>query len=210
MKESEVRTTRLLGTIALVAIVSGLVASLALLAIRRDLNPVEHGVSLYALGPRGIVQSFAILAVGFGSLLLAAGLRRALPGGPGARSGAVCLTLWGLLIAVAAIAPLDITPPMSLAGIVHDIAGNGANLFLIAGVLLVRSAVADDASWRALFVASLPLAVAALAAVVVANVARPIVPWGIGQRIYLLLLLSWLILAAVRLSRFRLPERGNR
>jgi hypothetical protein len=206
--ETRTEAARLLGILALVLIAGGLTTTIALLALRRDLNPFEHGVSFYALGPNGHVQALAIGAVALGSLLLAVGLRRTLPNRRETRWGTACLAAWAGLIAVAAVVPLDVTPPMSIGGIVHDIAGNGANLFLIAALLLLRRTFADLVSWRSLFIATLPLALTALAAVVVANVARPVLPWGVGQRIYLLLLLTWLVLAAFRLAAFR-PHDGD-
>jgi len=61
--------------------------------------------------------------------------------------------------------------------------------------------MAGDPRWRPLGAASVPLAALALAVVVVANLGRPAVPWGIGQRAYVLLLLGWLVDAGLRLRR---------
>jgi hypothetical protein len=167
---------------------------------RRDLDPLESGISLYALGPHGEVQAAAIVAVGLGSLALAAGLRRALPARPGA-AGSLCVALWGGSIAVAGLVPFDPDPPVSFAGAVHDAAGTAANLFLVLGIALLSRPMAGDPRWRSLGAASVPLAALALAVVVVANLGRPAVPWGIGQRAYVLLLLGWLVDAGLRLRR---------
>jgi hypothetical protein len=192
---------RQLGNAALLLIVAGLAASLVQTVRRRDLDPVESGISLYALGPQGVVQAAAIVAVGLGSIALAAGLQRVVPARPGAAAGSLCVALWGGSIAVAGLVPFDPDPPVSFAGAVHDAAGTAANLFLVLGIALLSRPMAGDPRWRPLGAASVPLAALALAVVVVANLGRPAVPWGIGQRAYVLLLLGWLVDAGLRLRR---------
>ena len=205
MRSPNAAEPRGLGAVALVLIAGGLVASVVQVTRRPDLNLPEHGVSFYALGYQGFVQSLAIIAVGVGSVALAAGLRSSLSGQSGGQGGSVCIALWGAAVIVAGLIPIDLNRPVSFAGMIHDAAGTVANLFLIVGMTLLSPAMTDRSRWGWFGRITRPLAVVALVLVVVANLGRPTIPWGVGQRVYLGLLLSWLIAAALALRRPTTP-----
>ncbi|GAA3297769.1 DUF998 domain-containing protein [Dactylosporangium vinaceum] len=76
-------------------------------ALHPGYDPIRHPVSSLALGPAGWVQVVNFVVAGVLSLLFAAGLRRALRPGPGARAVPIAVALWGVGLLGAGIFTAD-------------------------------------------------------------------------------------------------------
>ena len=94
--------------------------------VQPTLNPVDVAVSYYMNGRLGVVLGIGLVALGIGSLSLAAGLRATFGRGR-ANAGLWLLLVWGAGCIVGGIFPPDPygqwDQPPSLPGMVHGMAG---------------------------------------------------------------------------------------
>ena len=137
--------------LALLGITVNLAVLVAAPILRPDLNLLERSLSYYAVGPWGVVQAAAFVALGIASLALAA----ALP-----RSGfdSAWLRLSGLLIVIAGVAslglvvyPMGAPGPATFLGDAHQTAGTIAGVAQLAATLAFALAIRADPVWGGLF-----------------------------------------------------------
>lgn len=192
-----------LALVAIVGVAFYVAVVVALPFLRPDYSPVEQGISEYAVGPYGYLQSAAFVSLGVGSLALAFGVRRATVGSGWARLGSAFVGAWGICLVLSGVFPIDVRPPVSPSGAVHVVVGTLATLSLLAGIFSFSVAFGRDQGWRGFRVPSLALGFSALAVSVGTGFAQSTgaVPPGLIQRALLALLVAWLFLAALRLRR---------
>lgn len=173
-----------------------LVASLHFL--RPDLSPLGTFISDYATGRFGTLMTIAFLAFAAGLAALVTSLFSASPFGSKPWAALVFLSVSGLLMILVAVFPSDPPgAPQTTAGEIHD---QVSGLFFLS--LMVAMLILSVRLWRSNLLAGpftslLWLAIAApilLTLTFTVLESRGIV--GLGQRIYVLSLLSWLILTA--------------
>ena len=161
-----------------------------------DMNPVRWYISDYAASRFGVIMNGAFLALGFGVALAALSLLHNSPFPSRPWAAIALLSVAG--ISAASLAVFQSDPPggpTTSEGVLHD---QLAGIFFLA--LMVAMLVFSVRLWRvgklrgrywALPVLALlapPLIVAVFALL------EPIGLVGVGQRIYILVLLSWLLL----------------
>lgn len=162
-----------------------LVVLVLLHVLRPDVDPVLRPTSEYALGPLGGLMLFATVGVGVAALLLVPVLRPRVPGTPG-RVGLVLLGLFGVVKVVQAAFPIDPPGTATAVGAVHDVLGTVAFVALpVAAVLLARATGARAPLWVAAGLSAALLVVLAGA------------PFGLAQRVYLVLATGWLLVTAL-------------
>jgi hypothetical membrane protein len=173
-----------------------LVVLAVLHVLRTDVDPATDPVSDYAVGDYGMLEVFAMLAVGLGALALTAALhqtpRRSMV-------GLVLLAVFGLAKVAQAFFPIDVGDETTTSGSIHSVLGTMAFFALpVAAVLLSRSRGGVE------MVIAVLLAVA-MVAVFVSNTVGGV---GIAQRVFLVLSSIWVLVTAVRLAR-RQPARSS-
>src|SRR5688572_23636718 len=114
-----------------------LVIVVALLFLAPEVDPLQYGISFYALTDFPVLIGVAIVLISLSAICLGIGLWPNLTPGSG-RVGAGLLIGWGILSIPAGVFPLD--PPdtvPTLSGTIHNIAGLSF-LLAIPAVLLVE------------------------------------------------------------------------
>jgi Protein of unknown function (DUF998) len=123
-----------------------LVVLAVLHVLRTDVDPATDPVSDYAVGDYGMLEVFAMLAVGLGALALTAALhqtpRRSMV-------GLVLLAVFGLAKVAQAFFPIDVGDETTTSGSIHSVLGTMAFFALpVAAVLLSRSRGGVDGDCR--------------------------------------------------------------
>lgn len=205
-----------LGTLGVAGSVYFFISVVAMHVIEPNLSPIERFVSDYANGRAGWLQGLAFIVFGIGILSIAVGLYRALNPQKRATAAAVLYGIFGVGIIAAGIFPTDVpledgTTGYTFAGQMHDVTGIFGFLSLIAGTFLLRGIFARHQQWQALARParwfSWAILVGLLVFVIVGEITNLV---GILQRIWLVIVVTWLILLAVHLRQIgsarRIPE----
>ena len=174
------------------------VASVLLLPILSEYTLAGDYISELAIGRFGFVQTLAFLALGIGSLALAAGIRGATRGSWGSLVGTVLFGLFGVGVLVDAFFPIDRggMQPETVVGTIHILAALVAFVCAILGMFVLKRTFKRDARWGSYWRLSLSLAVAALVAFFLPSEGA----WtGVFQRIFVGIIIAWMVLAALRL-----------
>ena len=194
-----------LATVGLLGIVFNAAALVVTPLLRPDIDPLRSGLSHYALGPWGSLQTAAFIALGIGALALAAAIW--LVSGPSVclRIGAVMLGLASFSLAGLAIFPMGARGPMTPVGDLHLTAGTAAVSWQVLSVVAVLFGLR---TWRQeqwllrLGVVLLAISLLGAAAVQIA-IWRPDlgIPEGLAMRVVLAPLLGWWACIAVAIRR---------
>lgn len=187
---------RRLGRTAAVLIGTFLALAGWLQAARPDLDPWAMPLSAYLSGPGGGVLQAAYVALALGMVLLGIGLRRALV--PAARSAApvVLLTVGAVALVTTAFA-VGASP---LSAFVHGVAAQTAFLATATALPVQAWRFRLDGRWRR---AAMPMLVWGLLAFAALWVHALVQVWprGVTQKAVVLLIVGWLLAAAMRLWR---------
>lgn len=178
------------------------VATAWLLPLASEYTALGDNISELAIGRFGVIQTAAFVAVGLGALALALAIRRATRGTWGSRAGSLLTACFGVGPLVAAVFPTDRVDSvadlqsMSAVMVVHVVAALVAFVGGVAGMFVLTRTFRRDPRWRALWPASLALAVVALVLLFLQG-EGPLV--GLYQRMLTGTSALWLLLIAVRL-----------
>ena len=168
-----------------------------------DHDPLKHQISNYATGSYGYLMSAAFIIWGIGIVSLAAGIFLAVT--PRPRVGSVLILVAGIAIVIAGVFKGDLitkdTPfSTTTSGAIHDLSSLVAFLFIIVAMFVMARRFKRDEMWRQVQRPSFWLGVAsALSLVVFVFGPVPESVDGLGQRIFVFWLLSWVMLAGIRL-----------
>ncbi len=200
-------TTRGLAVTASVGVALFLVAIALVPLLRPDLDVRARWVGEYARGPFGGLMVAAYLALGTGTLALAAALRARVPGRAG-RFGAPLLALAAVGAFIAAVLPQDPTnvEARTVAGTVRELLLIPVFLCLITALVLLTAAFFREQQWRPIAgAAALLVAVAVLA--LTWAVLGPAEWRGLAGRLWDAAWAAWLLLTAGFLSLRRTSTR---
>lgn len=193
----------LLPTIGLVGVLVNLAALLVTPLLRADRNPIDHGLSEYAIGPWAEIQNVGFVALGIGSLAVALALPAAGIASRWLPVGAVLLGLAGVANVGLAVFPMVEDGPPGLFGDVHQTAGTFSVAFHLAAMLALALAFRTDPRWRPLARWALPLWLVPLIGSLLtqAELSFPDlpIPFGLVMRAVVFPVLIWWTLVAVRL-----------
>lgn len=207
LTRSRLVTAETLGTVGVVGSVYFAITVVAMHFIEPDLNPIRRFVSDYANGRAGWLQGLAFIVFGIGILAIAIGLYRALNPGRRATVAAVLIGILGVGIVASGIFPTDVpledgSQSYTFSGQMHDFAGIFGFLSLIVGTFLLRGVFARDPQWQALARParwfSWAILIGLLVFVIVGEIADLV---GILQRIWLVIVITWLLLLAFHLRQ---------
>jgi hypothetical protein len=179
-------------------------ATFSLHFLSPEIDPVVSGISFYALTQYGFLIGLALSLIGISGMALAGAMWLTTTSLPG-RAGLLLMIAWGFLSILAGLFPLDAPgSDSSLSGTIHNLAG--LNFLLITPALLLielsRPVLSDHDRSRSItyWLAWLLLASAVL--LFIFN--GPLYSLGIGgaiQRLYWLVLVSWLFFKASQILR---------
>jgi hypothetical membrane protein len=191
-----------LALIAIVGIAYFFVAVVALHFLRPEFNLVNHAVSNYAVGPYGFLMVAAFFVLALSVFALALGLARSLALTSKGWAGVLLLCIASVGMVVMGIFPGDVNalhPPATITGLVHWTAAGLSFLSIMIAAFILSSCFKMDRRWRSFQRISLVLAVSMVVALLVYGILALIGWIGIGQRIYIIVSLMWVLFTAVRL-----------
>jgi hypothetical protein len=196
--------TRWRSLTALVCLAFSLIALLALHVLRPGLDPATHAVSDYARGEYGWLATEALVALGAGALAVASALRENRVGG----RTSLLVAIFGAGILVAAAFPVSAPgQPEGFSEHVHGAAAFVAFPALSVAMLASAGPFARNGQLRPL---AGPTGVGGLFALLTFFLGNVVVPDARGtvERVYLAVLILWLLAVALRLA-VAAPGRGG-
>jgi len=183
----------LTASISLAGLGTFVVGVLLLHLLKQDLNPAQHTISEYALGSYGWIQTIDFLAVGAGSIALALTLARVV-NDPG-RIAPILIGSWGVCAVLLAFIQSDGPQPHTTRGWAHGLIAMAGFALLIAGMFVIAKKFRRDAAWSALRTPTIAWAGTASATFFLMSILGTS-GQGIGQRIFIAVLLSWMLAMA--------------
>lgn len=194
-------SARILGSVAMLGVACFVVAGIALHLLEPGLDPIEVYMSDYALRSSGWLMTSAFYTVGLGTLALGWGLRLTLAPGKRRRPAVVLIMLAGIGFLVAATFKGDPYNAVeeTMSGSIHLLGALILFLSLIISAWLLRGVFSRDPAWQRFSTVTLWFAIA-LTATFVFQFVGP-VGAGLGQRIFVIVIMGWLALLGWRVSR---------
>jgi hypothetical membrane protein len=194
---SETAQTRPAATLAIFCFVWWTANVILLPLLRNDgYDPVEQAISELALGRFGTLMDVAFFVLGIGGLALASGLYRSVSG---ASAPSLLLGVAGLLWFLLGIFQ---TGPDGLAtgaeAVLHGAIASTSFLLIVVAMFLFVRRFQGDPEWRLFALPTLVWAIAAVAAFL----SIPLLgqeAFGVSERLFVAVWLSWLLVTAVRL-----------
>jgi Protein of unknown function (DUF998) len=203
-----------LAFLTIVGIAGYLLNLAALHFLRTDVNPVVEPVSNYAVGAYGFLSTAANIGGGLAALALTLGLYLSIASPGRSRVGLFLLGLFGVSELLAAIFPIDVGAQATTIGTIHNIVGNIAFFGFLAAVILLSWSMGKDEQWRSIRRPALALALVVLGMAVLTIVGANIgIGFGVGQRLFNVTSMGWMLLVALRLrsmAQGALPGQPSR
>ena len=169
-------------------------------------NPVSQAESDLAVGPYGFIMAINFVIRGLLSFALLAGLMRATKAENRSQTGMVLLGIWAACAVLLAFFPTDLAGAHpTLHGVIHLLLAFIAFVCGVVEELLLSLRFANDEQWRSLRNPGIAIAIVALI-VGILLFAAPFTgarvlthTGGLLERIFLGLVLLWLLVVALRL-----------
>ena len=203
-----------LAFLTIVGIAGYLLNLAALHFLRTDVNPMVEPVSNYAVGAYGFLSTAANIGSGLAALALTLGLYLSIASPARSRVGLFLLGLFGVSELLAAIFPIDVGAQATTIGTIHNIVGNIAFFGFLAAVILLSWSMGKDEQWRSLRRPALALALVVLGMAVLTIVGANLgIGFGVGQRLFNVTSMGWMLLVALRLrsmAQAALPGQPSR
>ena len=197
-------STRVLGWTIVTAGACAIVAIAVLHLLKPGLDPFSRAISEYVYGPYGILMTITFFIQCIGSLAMALLVMKTGIQGARARVGGVLFIVSALGAAVAGVFPADqVSPyPQSLTGIIHAMAGMIRFLALAFALPLLSSALGSVPLWRSVRRTLVVLAYLFVGTLLVSIfVLVNLDLFGLGQRVFISLLLLWMFVAVYPVLR---------
>ncbi len=190
-------STRTIGTAAVVGLASFPIVVVTLNIVQLGhYDALTQPASQLALGKDGWLMTAAFCAFGLGTLLLAAVMRRTLPGN---RWIPALLAVAGLLGFVAAAFPTDPTGvPATTHSLIHNAGGLATFMLYVTVVIMSGFAFRKTPDWELFSRATLVWGGLAIAAFLIMLILGGLHFFGVGQRIAIASWLTWLLMTAWR------------
>lgn len=208
MPSSDIRSFRsgtLPATLAIVFLIYGVIALLLLHILRPDYAPASNFISNYAVGRFGWIMTTWFLAMSAGLLALTVGLARSGLRSIVARLGMVLLVVASVGLVVSAIFPTDVAAPSTRSGEIHDMSFlvNVVSMVLAMGLLSVS--FASHPAWSSYRSITWSLVALILVAFVVQFMTlHKGMPYGLANRFFVAVLVTWMLATALRTRQIAL------
>ena len=179
------------------------VVLVALHFVRPDYTPVDHMISDYAVGRAGWLMTTAFVALGVGCLSLSLGLWRSGPKTISALIARLLLIVVFLGLMVTATFATDLeTAKDTQHGMIHTLSFLVNIISISVAAFLLSLSFGADPRWKMSRLPSLMIAIALVVAFVVQFVTlHRGAPYGITNRLFVLVFMGWLFFAAFRLRK---------
>lgn len=208
----ELRQARRLAVLVVVGIVLYVALDTVAQLLPPHYNPISQAESESAIGPYGTIMRVNFVVRGLVALALIAALHKTLSPAAHSRVGALLLEVWGVGAFLLAIFNTDLVGQHTLHGLIHLVVALLAFVAGAVGALLIALRLARDPAWAAL---RFPLVVIAALALLVFLVLIPTTSsvatssaggiFGLVERIFIGLLLLWMLVVALRILGIRAP-----
>lgn len=191
----------LLANAAIVCLSYFVVALLALHLLRPDYEPRSHFISDYAVGDFGWIMTAAFLALSGACCSLGLGLAIDGPKSILARVGTLLLGVAAIGLVLTAIYETDLPgAPYTRSGDIHEMTFRVNTLSLIFGSLFLSVSFGSSPRWRGFRPTALFLfGLVAIAVVIQFMTLHKGAPYGLANRFFCAVLVSWLLATAIRL-----------
>ena len=198
-----VRNPRALGALTIAGIVLYLALDVVAQLLPPHYSPVRQAESDLAVGPYGYVMTINFVVRGVLSLALVAGLVRGVATRARSTVGIVLISIWAVGAFLLALFPTDVNSWLTVHGGIHLLVALVAFCAVALGELLVSLRIGTDARWARLrpylLICSIATLVALLAQLVGVRASEAFGIGGLVERIFLGLVLLWMLLVAIRL-----------
>ena len=169
-------------------------------------HPLSEAVSELALGRAGWLMTIAFCSLGTGALLLARIFRHL---DPHPRVAPWQIGISGLLSYGSAFVHADGAGPSTLHGEIHQGLGIATFILMVSGMFSLIRAFRRDPDWRTLATPTLIWAVVAVATFFLIPISGSNY-FGLAQRVFLGVILSWALTAAFHAARVSEAGRARR
>jgi Protein of unknown function (DUF998) len=170
--------------------------------LRTDYDPLQRFISEYAVGPYGIVMRLGFFCLGAGSFALVVALYRSISRSARSYTALILLLSWSICVFVAGIFPADVVGSAETSsGNIHDKASLiGFVSIVLASFFLLR--FRRDGRWKRYYRSSLLLSITITLSFLgfIASVITEFSLIGLTQRIFILLVLVWLVITSLRIQ----------
>jgi hypothetical protein len=171
--------------------------------IRPDYTVADHMISDYAVGPSGWIMTTAFVSAAIGCLALAIGMFLEGPTSWSGRTGAALLAMAAVGLVVTAIFPTDLeTAPSTRTGDIHTLSFFTNISSILLSAIFLGLSYGKSVHWH-----SRKLPARALAGLLIAAFVAQFLtlhrgaPYGITNRIFVAVLMCWLISTCLWLRR---------
>jgi hypothetical protein len=196
--------TRFLAYASLAATVFFVLALISLHFLSPEYDPMQFGISFYALTRYGFLIGLALSIIGLSGIALACAMWSRTKSIAG-RIGLLLVIAWGLLSVLAGLYPLDAPGThTTLSGTIHNLAGMNFLLVTPALLLIELSPSSDSDADRRRTITYWLAWLLLLSSVLLFTFNGPLSSMEIGgifQRLYWLVLVSWLLIKALQMTR---------
>jgi hypothetical protein len=192
-----------LATVALILFSYFSIILIALHFIRPDYTPVDHMISDYAVGRAGWLMTTAFVALGFGCLALSLGLWRSGPKTIPALIARLFLIVVFLGLMVTATFATDLeTAKDTQHGMIHTLSFLVNIVSISIAAFLLSLSFGAEPKWKTSRLPSILIAIGLVIAFLVQFLSlHRGAPYGITNRIFVFVFMSWLFFAAIRLRK---------
>jgi hypothetical membrane protein len=196
---------RVLGALTIVGIALYLALDVVAQLLPPHYSPVREVESDLAVGPNGYVMTINFVVRGCLLLALVAGLIQGVAAQARSTVGIVLIGIWAVSAFLLALFPTDVNSRLTVHGGIHLLVALVAFCAVAVGELLVSLRIGADTRWTSLrpylLVCSIATLVALLAELVGVRVSEAFGIGGLVERLFLGLVLLWMLLVAIRLVR---------
>ncbi len=194
-------TSTFFATAAIAGFSYSVLALILMHALRPDYTPSNHMISDYAVGRYGWVMATWFVVMSGGLLMLALGLLRGGPRSIGARLATLLLGIASIGLLISASFPTDVEgAPTTRTGDIHTLSFMVNVASIILAIVLLSVSFRSDARWRAHRGTAMTLTAMILLAFVFQFYTLFFPgPHGIANRLFVTLLLAWLLSTTIRL-----------
>jgi hypothetical membrane protein len=192
-----------LGTLILASVVYYVSVISAMHLLEPEFSPIRAPMSAYVLGAYGPLMTTTYFVLSAGLLGVAFGLVRTLGRTRVARIAFAVVLVAAAGVSLAGIFPMDFPPPVrTSSGRLHALGGGMAFPGMTVGLSLFSLSLRRDIYWRSVSTKLLALSAGMIAAFRLMAASIAVLGYGgYAQRLFILVLFSWMIVAGRHLLR---------
>lgn len=203
-------TVRTYGTMGVVGVGLFALTVVALHILDPDLSVIDEPISVYSLGEYGWLSQLGTIAMGLGLIAIALGLRETLVSGKRVTASWVLVLIAGLGFIISGLFVTDPTGAIesTTSGTLHDLGGYLSMLSVLITVWMLRGVFSRDAVYQHFARTQMWFAVLVTASMV-ALLTFGEGQLGLMQRVFVVAVVVWLLVLAVRIRRTHTPAPAN-